>query len=47
MPNNVISAPKLADFLVHLFRVQLVWHMVGIYHSAISAFLKPYSHHKA
>ena len=38
VPNNAISAPKLADFLVHLFWVGLAWHTSGIYHSAISAF---------
>ena len=47
MPNNVISAPKLADFLVHLFGVGLAWHTGGIYHSAISAFLEPNHLHKA
>ena len=26
--------PKLADILVHLFRVGLTWHMIGVYHSA-------------
>ena len=36
VPNSVISAPKLANFLLHLSRVGLVWHTVGIYQSAIS-----------
>ena len=27
VPNNIICAPKLADFLVHLLRVRLVWHV--------------------
>ena len=47
VPNNAISAPKLADILVHLFRVGLAWHTVGIYHSAMSAFLEPHCLHKA
>ena len=38
VPNNAISAPKLANFLVHLFQVVLAWHTIGIYHSAISTF---------
>ena len=38
IPSNVISAPKLADFLVHLLRVGLAWHTIGIYYSAISLF---------
>ena len=38
VPNNAISAPKIADILVHLFRVGLTWHTIGLYHSAISAF---------
>ena len=42
----MISAPKLVDFLVHLFRVGLAWHIGGIYPSAISAFLEPHHHHK-
>ena len=37
--NNAISAPKLANFLVHLFQVGLVWHTIRIYHSAVSTFL--------
>ena len=47
VPNSVLSAPKLADILVHLFRVGLAWHMIGIYHSAISAFLESHCIHKA
>ena len=47
LPNNAISAPKLANFLLHLFQVGLAWHTIGIYHSAISAFLEPYHIHKA
>ena len=47
VPNNAISAPKLANFLVHLFQVGLAWHTIGIYHSAISAFLEPHCLHKA
>ena len=39
IPNNAISAPTLADFLVHLFKVYMAWHTIGIYYSAISAFL--------
>ena len=38
--------PKLANFLLHLFQVGLTWHTIGIYHSAISAFLKPHWLHK-
>ena len=45
--NNAIYAPKLADVLFHLFRVGLAWHIIGIYHSAISAFLEPHHLHKA
>ena len=44
LPNNAISAPKLANFLLHLFQVGLAWHTIGIYHSAISAFLEPHPH---
>ena len=40
-------APKLANFLVHLFQVGLAWHTIGIYHSAISTFLELPHHHKA
>ena len=47
VPNNPISAPKLANFLVHLFQVGLAWHTIGIYHSAISTFLEPHPLHKA
>ena len=46
-PNNAISAPKLANLLLHLFQVGLAWHTIGIYHSAISAFLEPHHIHKA
>ena len=38
VPNDVISVPKLADFVVHPFRVELGWHMIGGDHSAISGF---------
>ena len=44
VPNNAISAPKLADFLFHLFRVGLAWCISGIY---LSAFLEPHQLHKA
>ena len=47
LPNNAISAPKLANFLLHLFQVGLAWHTIGIYRSAISAFLEPHRIHKA
>ena len=47
VPNNVISVPNLANFLLHLFRVGLAWCTIGIYHSAISAFLEPHNLHKA
>ena len=39
LPNNAISAPKLANVLLHLFQVGLAWHSIGIYLSAISVFL--------
>ena len=40
--------PKLAIFLIHLFRIGLACYVVAIiYHSAISAFLEPHCHHKA
>ena len=38
---------NLTNFLLHLFQVGLAWHTVGIYHSAISAFLDPHHIHKA
>ena len=47
LPNNALSAPKLANFLLHLFQVGLAWHTIGIYHSAISAFLEPHCIYKA
>ena len=47
LPNNAISAPKLANFLLHLFQVGLAWHTIGIYRSSISAFLEPHCIHKA
>ena len=40
-------APKLANFLLHLFQVGLAWCTIGIYRSAISAFLEPHCIHKA
>ena len=42
-----LLTPKLANFLLHLFQVGLAWHTIGIYHSAISAFLEPHCIHKA
>ena len=47
LPNNAISAATLANFLLHLFQVGLAWCTIGIYHSAISAFLEPHWIHKA
>ena len=47
LPNNALSDPKLANFLLHLFKVGPAWHTIGIYHSAISVFLEPYCIHKA
>ena len=44
--NSAISAPKLANFLVHLFQVGLAWWTIGMYHSAISAFLEHRRIHK-
>ena len=46
LPNDAISAPTLANFLLHLFQVGLAWHTIGIYNSAISAFLEPHQIHK-
>ena len=37
VPINAMSAPKLAEFLVHLFRVDLAWHRIDIYHCGILA----------
>ena len=45
--NNVTFALNFAIFLVHLFRVGMVWCTIVIYWSAISPFLKPHCHHKA
>ena len=45
--NNAISAPKLANFLVHLFQVGLAWNTIGIYCSGISTFLELHHFHKA
>ena len=47
LPNDAISASKLANFLLHLFQVGLAWCTIGIYHSAISAFLQPHHIHKS
>ena len=47
LPDNALSAPKLANFLLHFFQVGLAWHTIGIYHSAISTFLEPHCIHKA
>ena len=46
-PNNAIAAHKLANFSLHLFQVGLAWHTIGIYRSAISAFLETHCLHKA
>ena len=32
LPNNAISAPKVGNFLLHLFQVGLAWCTIGIYH---------------
>ena len=45
--NNAISAPKLADLLVHLFRVCLAWHTIGTYSYTISALLECHHNQKA
>ena len=37
----------LCKFLLHLFQVVLALHTIGLYHSAISAFLKPHQIHNA
>ena len=47
LQNDAISAPTLANFLLHLFQVGLAWHTIGIYCSTISAFLEPHQFHKA
>ena len=47
VPNNAISAPKLANSLVHLFQVSLAWHTISVYHSAISTFVEPHCLHRA
>ena len=47
VPINAISAPKLANVLLHLFQVGLVWCTIGVYHSAIFTFLQPHWLHKA
>ena len=47
VPKNVISVPKLAEFLAYFLRVGLAWYIVGINCYAISAFLDPCHHHKA
>ena len=39
LANNAMSAPKLADFLIHELRVGQAWHTIVFYCSAISAFL--------
>ena len=33
--------------MVHLCRVGLDWHTIGVYHSVISAFLEPHHLHNA
>ena len=47
LPYNAISAPKLENFLLHLFQVGLAWCTIGIYCSTILAFLEPHWIHKA
>ena len=47
LPNNAIYVPNLANFLLHLFQVGLAWHTIGIYCSAISAFLESHQLYKA
>ena len=47
IPINGISSPKWADSLLHLLRAALAWYTIGMYHSATSAFVEPYHHHKA
>ena len=44
VPNNAISVPKLANIVL---QVGLIWLTIGIYNSAISAYLEPHHHHKA
>ena len=41
------SLPQISQFLLHLFQVGLAWFKIGIYCSAISAYLQPYLLHKA
>ena len=40
-----ILYPKFADFWLHLFGIQQVWHITDIYYSAMLAFLKHHHHH--
>ena len=47
LPNHAISAPKLANFCYICFRWDWAWRTIGIYCSAISAFLEPHCIHKA
>ena len=42
---NVISTPKLTDFLHHLFKVGLASYTIGIYPSAILSFSELHHHH--
>ena len=44
LPNNAISAPKLANFLLHLFQVGLAWHTIGIYRSGYFCLFGTSSH---
>ena len=43
VPNSIISAPKVADFLHYLFRVGLAWHTSSINNNTFSAFVE--QHH--
>ena len=45
--NNAISAPTLADILVHLFRIGQAWHNIGIYYSVFFCLLDLHCHHRA
>ena len=41
------TATKLAEFLFSVFRIGMAWHTIGIYHSAIAAFLDTNCYYKA
>ena len=46
VPNSAIYTPKLAESLLHFFRVGLACCTISIYYSIISAFFEPHHYHK-